>query len=87
MEFVEAVYDALWGLPEKDYEVEGVTDIFAPGMICADKYEQMLMACERLNRRLGDKGEDRDVEIVVDSRLSVCREIGKGMYACGKKLG
>lgn len=87
MELVDAVYDTLWGLLEKEYEVEGVKDLFTPGTICADHYEQMLMACDRLNQRLGSKGEDRDVELVVDSLLTICRVVGKEMYACGKKLG
>lgn len=87
MERVDAVYDILWGLLEEEYQINGVDDLFAPGMVCAEYYERMLMACGRLNERLGSRGEDRDVECVVDCLLAICREVGKEMYACGKRLG
>ena len=87
MERVDAVYDTLWGLLEKEYAVEGVKDLFAPGMVCSDCYDQILAACDRLNHRLGSGREDRDVELVVNLLLTICREVGREMYACGKKLG
>lgn len=87
MDNVDAVYDTLWGLLESAYQVKGVENMFLPGSICAEQYDRMLAACGRLNERLSVKGEDEDVEQVVNSLLSICRLVGREMYACGKRLG
>ena len=85
-DFAEAVYNTLCGHLIKEAQVPGVESIFEEGMRCEKLYGDMLRAYERLCTRLGVQDEDRDVEIIVNSLLSICQEVGCRMYHYGAKF-
>lgn len=68
-DFANDIYDSLCGLLVTP--VTGVADAFEEGSICAEKYEQILAAYERLRQRLGVQAEDSDVEEIIDSFLHI----------------
>ncbi|MBO5952862.1 MAG: hypothetical protein J6Q53_01865 [Oscillospiraceae bacterium] len=82
--FAEDVYGTLCGLLEEPYQVSGVEDLFAEGCPCEKNYERMRQAYERLTDRLGVVDEDEDLEIMVDSLLQICHDVGIGMYHYGQ---
>lgn len=83
-DFVEDVYNTLCGLLEEPYQVPGVKDLFAQGHPCEKNYSLMREAYERLTDRLGVVDEDEDLEIMVDSLLQICHDVGIGMYHYGQ---
>lgn len=85
--FSEDVYMTLWGELLEGYRVKGVPNLFEANSFCEQQYYQMLDAYERLRERLGSDDEDKDVEQIIDSLLSICREVSLQMFECGKRLG
>lgn len=83
--FVQAVYDTLQGnllIP-----VPEVEDLFAAGKPCQRWYCDMLAAYMRLRDRLGVEDEDQDVETIINSLLSIQRELCGKMYEYGAAFG
>lgn len=85
-DFVEDVYDTLCGYLIEEAQVSGVESVFEEGMLCEKLYGDVRKAYERLCTRLGVQDEDGDVEIIIDSLLSISRELGLHMYRYGTKF-
>lgn len=83
-QFVESVYDTLQG--SLLTPVPGVEDLFAAGKPCARWYREMLAAYGRLCDRLGVPDEDPDIETIINSLLSIQRELCGKMYEYGTKF-
>ena len=81
--FMEAVYLTLTDDLLEEYCVPGVENLYAEGKPCAQYYSQMLEAYGRLLQRLNAGDHDPDGEIMIDSLLAICREVGYAMYRCG----
>ncbi len=79
--FAERVYQSLIGLLVTP--IPGVKDAFAEGMPCEQWYSEMLEAYARLRERLGVEDEDCDVEIMIQSFLSIQKELCIQMYRYG----
>lgn len=77
----QAVYDTLQG--DLWDPVPGVEDAFADGEPCARWYQDMLDAYGRLCHRLGEKEEDADAEIMIDSLLRIQKELCLRMFEYG----
>lgn len=84
--FVEQVYETMWGQLTEKYAVPGVEDAFGEGSRCGRLYEQMLAAYERLCDRLGVEDEDPDVEIIIDALLDMDRILCFRMFEYGAKI-
>ena len=65
----------------------GVIDAFADDAYCMEKYREMRDAYDRLCHRLGVTDEDADVEIIINSLMTIEREIAYAMYEYGAKYG
>lgn len=78
MKIGELVYESLIG--ELIDPVEKVPNAFEPGSYCEARYKEMLAAYERLCDRLGVLDEDEDVEIIINSLLSIQRELCLEMF-------
>lgn len=81
--FIEDVYMTLQGELEVSSAVPGVENLFDEGKPCCTHYEEMLCAYERLCERLGVEDEDADVEILINSLMSITDILAKRMYAYG----
>ncbi len=75
------VYETMLGLREPGSQFPGVEDAFAEGELCADAYDQMRRAYSRLCQRLGVFGEDRDLNLMVDSMERIQKELCRRMYS------
>ena len=82
MNQAEKIYDTLNGAFCDGLGVPGVEDAFAPGSECARLYTEIYDANRRLCSRLGLE-EDRDVETIISSGMSICRILGLKMYEHG----
>ena len=83
MDFKEQVYYSMTGsLVEPIPEVE---NIFERGKVYDVFYAKVFDARERLFERLGVY-EDSDVEIIIDSMLTLQREVALRMYDYGAKF-
>ncbi len=80
-DFANDIYDSLCGLLVTP--VTGVEDAFEKGSICAEKYDQVLAAYERLRQRLGAKSEDSDVEEIIESFLYMQKVLCLKMFEYG----
>ena len=78
MDFVELVYESLIG--ELVEPIKYVPNAFEPGSYCSARYQEMLDAYERLRGRLGVADEDADVEIIINSLLSIQRRLCLEMF-------
>lgn len=85
--FVEDVYSTLEGQLVEEACVPGVENLYAEDKVCMKWYADILDAYGRLCDRLGVQDEDADVEIIIDSFLSICRETGYHMYHYGATFG
>lgn len=83
--FIRDVYQSLLG--NMIVPVPGVENAFAPGSICDRRYSDMLDAYARLCARLGVADEDEDVEMIINSLLSIQNELCMKMYEYGGKFG
>jgi len=84
--FMEAVYLTLTDELLEEYCVPGVENLFDEGKPCARHYQKMRNAYERLLDRLGRAEDDPDLDIMVDSLRSICKESGYAMYRCGARF-
>lgn len=84
--FVEAVYDTLQGVLEKEACISGVDNLFEAGKPCSKLYEDMLASYERLRKRLDAGDEDSDVEQIINALLSISRHLGTEMFFCGVRF-
>ena len=87
-EFKELVYDLVNGaLDLEEYPVEEskyVKNEYEEDGLCAKLYSDMRDAYDRVCARLGKPGaEDRDLDIMVDSRLKIDRYTSMKMYEYG----
>ena len=85
--FVDDVYNTLYGVMVKGYEVPNVVNLFETGSPCDVLYNNMLAAYERLLDRLQEVDEDTDVEIMIDSLQSICYTMCMHMYHYGAVFG
>ena len=81
MRAANLVYESLIG--ELIDPIQNVPNAFAPGSFCEGQYREMLDAYDRLRERLGVGDEDADVEIMIDSLLSILRELCLQMFDFG----
>lgn len=79
----EAVYYTLQG--ELCEPVPGVEDAFEDGKFCAQWYQDMLDAYERICHRLGEQ-EDADGEIMINSLLRIQKELCMKMFEYGRRF-
>lgn len=82
--FAEAVYDTLQG--ELCVPVPGVENAFEDGKPCAQWYQDMLDAYERICSRLCEQEEDADCEVMIDSLLRIQKTLCLMMYEYGKRF-
>ena len=85
--FREWVYDSAMGNMANGYELNGVENLFAEGKECHYLYAEILEAYERLCGRLGVVDEDKDIEVILNNFLRICRIAGLEMYNHGARLG
>lgn len=78
MKIAELVYESLIG--ELVDPIRDVPNAFEPGSFCEAQYREMLEAYERLRERLGVVDEDADVETIIESLLSIQRELCLEMF-------
>lgn len=86
-QFMKDVYNTLGDQLEDDACVPGVENLYTEGKPCIRWYSEMLDVYGRLCDRLGMKNDDEDVEIIINSFLSICQEVGYHMYYYGAKFG
>ena len=88
MTVYEEIYNNMIGLYDSEHSMESVENAFAPGSECSLAYEKMRDAYERLCQRLGvEKGEDRDLEIMVASMETIQKELCRRMFLYGLQIG
>ena len=87
MDFADWVYDTLEGQLVEGYEIPGVENAYAEGSYCAECYNRMRDAYDRLCDRLGVVDEDDDVEIIIRSLENIQKEMCRKMYYYGAKFG
>ena len=85
-EKIEDIYCTLTGVMQDEFCVPGVENLFTEGSLCANLYAQMLDAYERLCERLGVKDEDGDVEIIINSLMTIEQNVSKKMFEYGVKF-
>ena len=78
MEIGELVYESLIG--ELVIPLRNVPNAFEEGSVCERSYQEMLDAYARLRDRLGVVDEDSDVEIIIDSLLTIQRALCLKMF-------
>ena len=86
MDFTDALYQTLIGVLCQEYRVPGVEDLYAQGAPCDILYQKMWDAYERLLDRLGRIDDDEDLDIIVDTMTTICKETSYAMYRCGEKF-
>lgn len=79
-EKAEMIYQSLCG--NLVHAVPGAESVFAEGGECDCAYRAAREAYGRLLERLGEeeKGEDRDVELIIDAFITICRSMTMKMY-------
>lgn len=80
MKKFEQIYETMLGLLEPEACVPGVKNTFADGSFCAERYETMRTAYERLCTRLNVVNEDKDLNICVDSMEAIQKELCRRFY-------
>ncbi len=83
---IEDIYYTLIGTMQEKFRVPGVENLFAEGSYCMNSYGEMLAAYERLCNRLGVVDEDEDVEIIIDSLITIERKVSIKMFEYGMKF-
>ena len=71
----------------EDGAIVGIENAFAEGSDCAIQYEIMWDAYNRLLDRLGQRGEDPDVEIMRGALSAIQRELCYRIYQYGVLYG
>ena len=84
---MDDLYATLMGGIMKENAVPGVENLFEEGKPCEQWYSDMYEAYERLKHRLGDADEDKDVEMIINSLVLICGEVGEKMYHYGALFG
>ena len=82
---LEDVYLTLCGELVEEACVPGVENAFSPGSLCDREYRKLRLAYDRLLQRLGEKGEDSDVEIMIGSMLIIQQELCTRMFLLGRQ--
>ncbi len=88
-ELANRVYDLVCGnINTADFPIPEsyvVRDEFAPGSDCAEAYDKALAAYSRLCARLGVEDlNDKDVEVIINSFMSISRWVGIKMFNYGQ---
>ena len=83
---IQDIYFTLTGVMQEQFRVPGVENLFAEGSECMNWYSEMLAAYERLCERLGVLDEDADVEVIIDSLMSIERKVSMKMFEYGMKF-
>ncbi len=68
---------------------ESIEDEFADDHFCAQAYERVLDAYDRLYKRLGNQNrpDDEDVEIIINEMMSIEQRIAMAMFSYGLRYG
>ena len=82
---IEDIYFTLCGTMQEQFRVPGVENLFAEGCECMNLYSEMLAAYERLCDRLGNIDVDEDVEVIINSLMSIERKVSMKMFEYGMK--
>ena len=85
-DFIDDVYGTAQGCLSPESRIPGVRDLFVEGSPCDLAYSEMLEAYLRLLDRLNKTDEDPDVEIIINSFLTILRLTGEEMYRCGAEF-
>lgn len=83
---IEDIYHTLLGVIKEEFCVPGVENLFEEGSMCEDLYNETLAAYERLRNRLGVANEDCDVEIIINSLMTIEQVISMKMFEYGMKF-
>ena len=84
-DIAETVYDSLHGFLIPACHLPWVEIVFRPGHPSHDYYAQMLAIKTRIAARLGNSGEDRDLEALIDCSLAYSKAIALEMFRYGQK--
>ncbi len=76
----EDIYLTLTGNREDEYCIPGVEDAFAPGSLCAQEYDTMRAAYERICQRLGVQDEDSDLDQILFSMEAIQKELCRRIW-------
>jgi len=87
-EFVENVFETVYGMSLPAFAVPGVENLFAKGQPCLMMYEEIRTVCRHLCDRLGaaedsEFDEDRDLSKLLFCMDEMCRLVGCEMFRCG----
>ena len=85
-EQIEDIYATLTGTMRKEFRVPGVENLFEDDSECMNCYVDMLAAYERLCDRLGVIDEDKDVEVIIHSLMSIEHNVSMKMFEYGMKF-
>ena len=83
---VQDIYNTLLGVQCEQFCISGVENLFEEDSDCDVAYYEMLEAYARLCERLGVTDEDRDVEIVINSLMTIQRNVSMKMFEYGMKF-
>ena len=84
MEKFKQIYETMLGLLEPEACIPGVENAFADGSFCAEQYEKMRSAYERLCTRQNVGDEDRDLNTIVDSMEAIQKVLCRRFYIHNK---
>ena len=85
--FPELVYLTMQGELIEQYAVAEVEDIFAKDGIGIELYTNARKAYSRVCSRLGVKGEDKDLDEIIENMEKLGKELSLRMYQYGAKFG
>ncbi len=77
------IYDTLLGLLIPEEQLSWVENAFEEKSICAEAYEEMRKAYERILDRLGMADEDEDLETMVTAMEHIQKELCKRSFQLG----
>ena len=86
VDYIERVYETLWGVYEEPYAIPGIKSEFENGSFCMNKYDEVYQANRRICKKLG-VDECLDVEIIINSLLDIQQVMCRRMYEIGAEKG
>ena len=83
-EMAEAVFETIHGFRNPGYQVSWAEDIFVPGHPCHEQYCKACDSRDRILKRLGVAGEDRDLVELMDHMMAYGKLLALEMFRCGR---
>ena len=83
-DIAETVYDSLHGFLLPACGLPWVETVFHSGHPSHDHYSQMLILKDRIAARLGNHGEDPELEAMIDCSLAYAKAISLEMFRNGQ---